>query len=83
MMTVMVTIVLFVALIVSNVLIGVNRDELISRVSDTAPGRISLDSGFINLCLTTIAPLIGALLAISFDMSDLLHTWFGPFFRLF
>jgi hypothetical protein len=30
-----------------------------------------------------MVPLLGALLAISFDLSDLLHVWFGPFFQLF
>ena len=82
MMAVMVTIILFVGGVVSVVLIGVNRDELISRVSDTTPGRLSLDGGIINLTLTTIGPLLAALLAISFDLSDLLHTWFGPIFQL-
>ena len=82
MMTVMVVILLFVAGILAVVLVGVNRDELISRVSDTTPGRLSFDGGFINLCLTTLGPLAAALLAISFDLSDLLHTWFGPIFQL-
>jgi hypothetical protein len=83
MMTVMVTILLFVGGIVTVVLVGVNRDELISRVSDTAPGRVSFDNTFINLCLTTLGPLLAALFAISFDVSDLLHTFFGPVFQLF
>jgi hypothetical protein len=29
-----------------------------------------------------MGPLLAALLAISFDLSDLLHTWFGPIFEL-
>jgi hypothetical protein len=82
MMIVIITIILFVVAVISIVLVGVNRDELISRVSDAAPGRLSADSGLIHLALTTIAPLLAALLAISFDVSDLLHTWFGPIFQL-
>ena len=82
-MTAMVTLIVLVAWVITTTLIGVNRDELISRVSDTRPGRISFDSGFVNLLLTMIAPLLGALLAISFDLSDLLHVWFGPVFQLF
>ena len=83
MMTVMVAILLFVGGIVMVVLVGVNRDELISRVSDTAPGRVTFDNAFLNLCLTTIGPIAAALFAISFDVSDLLHTFFGPVFQLF
>ena len=82
-MTLIVGLILVVAIVIANVLVGINRDELISRVSDTTPGRLKLDSKFIGAILTTFAPLIGALLAISFDLSDLLHTWFGPLFQLF
>jgi hypothetical protein len=81
-MTVMVTLILFVAWAIGIVLTGTNRDELISRVSDTTPGRFSFDSGFVGSLLTMIGPLLAALLAISFDLSDLLHTWFGPIFQL-
>ena len=82
-MTVIVSLIVFVAWVVGSVLIGVNRDELISRVSDTTPGWLSFDSGFIHSLLTMMVPLLGALLAISYDLSDLLDVWFGPFFRLF
>jgi hypothetical protein len=82
-MTLMVGLILVVAIVVANVLIGVNRDELISRVSNTTPGRLNFDSNFVGSILTTFAPLVGAVLAVSFDLSDLLHTWFGPLFQLF
>jgi hypothetical protein len=82
-MTVIVSLIIFVALVVGTVLVGVNRDEMISRVSDTTPGWLSLDSGFVRSFLTMLVPLLGALLAISYDLSDLLNVWFGPLFRLF
>ena len=82
-MTVLVCLILLVAAIIGSVLLGVNRDELISRVSNTTPGRFKFDSHLITSLLTIIAPLIGALLAVSFDLTDLLHTWFGPLFQVF
>jgi hypothetical protein len=33
--------------------------------------------------LTTIVPLFAAVLAVSFDLSDILHTLFGPLFERF
>jgi hypothetical protein len=69
--------------VVAYVLIGVNRDELISRVSDTTPGRLTFDSGFMSSLLTTIVPLFAALLAVSFDLSDIFHTLLGPLFQTF
>ena len=58
-MTLIVGLILVVAIVIANVLVGINRDELISRVSDTTPGRLKLDSKFISAILTTFAPLIG------------------------
>jgi hypothetical protein len=82
-MTIMVCLILFVAAVIGNVLIGVNRDELISRVSDTTPGQLTFDSGFISSLLTTIVPLFAALLVVSFDLSDILHTLLGPVLQAF
>ena len=81
--TMMVCLILFVGGVVGVILVGVNRDELISRVSDTTPGRLTLDSNFIGSLLTIVGPLVGALVAVSFDMSDLFRTWFGPLFQFF
>ncbi len=82
-MTTLVLLILFVAAVIGSVLLGVNRDELISRVSDTTPGRFKFDSHLVTSLLTMIVPLLGALLAVSFDLTDLLHTWLGPLFQLF
>ncbi len=80
---VMVGLIVFSATVIGVVLVGINRDELISRVSDTTPGRLTLDSGFASSLVTLLGPLLGALLAISFDVSDFLNTWIGPILRLF
>jgi hypothetical protein len=81
--TIMVFLILFVGFVVSTIIVGINRDELISRVSDTAPGKLSFDSNFISSLVTMLGPLVGALVAISFDVSDLLHAWLGPLFQYF
>jgi hypothetical protein len=45
------------------VLIEMNRDEVVSRMSRTTPGRLSLDSGFLGSFLTYVVPAIGILAA--------------------
>ena len=60
-MTVMVALILFVTAVVANAMLGVNRDELVSRVSNTKPGRLTFDSHFVGAIVTMFAPLIGAL----------------------
>ena len=60
-MTMMVLLIVFVAAVIGSVLLGINRDELISRVSDTTPGRFKFDSHLATSLLTMIVPLVGAL----------------------
>jgi hypothetical protein len=45
------------------VLIEMNRDEVVSRVTRTTPGKLSLDSGFIGSFFTYIVPVAGVLAA--------------------
>lgn len=45
------------------VLIDMNRDEVVSRVTRTTPGKFSLDSGFLGSFLTYIVPVAGVLTA--------------------
>lgn len=45
------------------VLIDMNRDEVVSRVTRTTPGKFSLDSGFLGSFLTYIVPAAGVLAA--------------------
>ena len=42
------------------IVLGFNRDELISRISDTAPNRLKLDQTLVSGLLTYIVPLVGA-----------------------
>ena len=51
-------------------------------MSNSTPGRFKFDGPLVTSLLTMIVPLVGALLAVSFDLTDLLHTWFGPLFQL-
>lgn len=45
------------------VLIEMNRDEVVSRVTRTTPGKFSLDSGFLGSFFTYIVPAAGVLTA--------------------
>jgi len=45
------------------VLIEMNRDEVVSRVTKTTPGKFSLDSGFLGSFFTYIVPAAGVLAA--------------------
>jgi hypothetical protein len=45
------------------VLIEMNRDEVVSRVTKTTPGKFSLDSGFLGSVFTYIVPVAGILTA--------------------
>jgi hypothetical protein len=44
-------------------LIDMNRDEVVSRVTRTAPGKLSLDSGLIGSLFTYVVPAAGVLVA--------------------
>jgi hypothetical protein len=45
------------------VLVEMNRDEVVSRMSRTTPGRLSLDGGLIGSFLTYVVPALGILAA--------------------
>jgi len=45
------------------VLVQMNRDEVVSRMSRTTPGRLSLDAGLIGSFLTYVVPVLGILAA--------------------
>jgi hypothetical protein len=45
------------------VLLEMNRDEVVSRILKTTPGRLSLDSGFVGSFLTYVVPTVGILAA--------------------
>ena len=65
------------------VVIGFNRDELISRISNTTPNRLKLDQGLVGGIMTYILPLLGVLAALSFETSDTLRSLLDPLLRHF
>ena len=69
--------------LIVRVVIGINRDEVISRVGDTPPGQITWDSALFGHLGAFVIPLIGVLAAISFDTLDLFRAVLGPILRLF
>jgi hypothetical protein len=71
-----------IAVGITYLLVEFNRDEVISRLSDTRPNRLSLDGGMISSLVTYVLPLLGFLAAISFDVGDILRDWLDPLFRL-
>jgi hypothetical protein len=70
-----------VAVAVMRVVVGLNRDELISRVTNSVPGRLKLDRDLLSNLLTYVLPLVGLLGSLSYDVSDLLRSWLDPLFR--
>ena len=65
------------------VVIGSSRDEVISRVGDTTPGKVTWDAALFGHVGAFIVPLVGVLAAISFDALDLFRAVLGPILRLF
>src|SRR5262249_52970748 len=68
---------------ISTVVLGINRDDLISRISKTRPNRLSLDVPLMANLVTYVVPLLGVLAAISFDASDMIRTVLDPIARHF
>ena len=48
----------------------------------SVPGRFNLSRDLIVNMASYVLPLIGILAAVSYDVSDLLHTWLDPVFRI-
>ena len=71
-----------VALIVGGVLVAVNRDEFISRVSKTTPNQLTFDSTLVGPLFAYVLPLIGIVAAISLDVTDVVRVWLGPIVRV-
>ena len=66
--------------VILKVVVGVNRDETISRVANTVPG-LKLDQNLASSLIGYVLPLVGILAAVSYDVSDLLDIWLAPVFR--
>jgi hypothetical protein len=70
------------AVIVIQVVLGVNREEVISRIAN-APHGLKLDSQLVSSLLSYVLPLVGILAALSFNISDTFHTFLDPITRYF
>jgi hypothetical protein len=70
-------------LVILVVVIGLNRDELVSLASNTKPHGLSLDHGLVMSLVTYVVPLLfGIAFAISYDLSDVLKSMLDPLFRM-
>jgi hypothetical protein len=69
------------ALAILRLVIGINRDETISRVGNAMAG-FKFDHNLATAMIGYILPLIGILAAVSYDVSDLLRVWLDPVFRI-
>ena len=68
-------------LMILAIVVGFNRDEMVSRRSNTAPNCLKIDRHLLGSLATYILPLVGALAAISFNTSDTLRTVIDPILR--
>ena len=68
-------------LMIFAIVVGFNRDELISRLSNTLPKKLKLDHNLMGGLLTYIIPLAGARAAISFDSADTIRSLLDPILR--
>jgi hypothetical protein len=62
-------------------LLALDRDEFLSRISKTKPA--SFDWSALPVTLGYLVPLLGVLVSQYPDVSDYLSTNLGPFFRVF
>jgi hypothetical protein len=65
------------------VALGSSRNEVISKIDGTTPGRITWDSTLLSSIAAYVVPLLGLLTAVSFDMLDLFRSVLGPILRIF
>ena len=77
----MAALIVFMVLTIITIVLAVNRDEVISRVANTTPHRVTIDQPLMTSLVAYVVPLIGALAVLSVDLSDILRTWLGPILR--
>jgi hypothetical protein len=68
-----------VAAVAIGVFAQIERDNVVSRISGSTPYQINLFHGeFVRNVFVYTLPLLGALVATSTDMADLIHSWVDP-----
>jgi hypothetical protein len=76
------SILILVALCGVGVLIQMERNEFMSRVSRTRPDKVQLDRTFFSHILTFLFPLLIAVLAQFPSVSDVIYQWMEPITRV-
>jgi hypothetical protein len=64
------------------IIVQIERDELVSRILKTTPNRLNFHWTFLSQVLLFATPVLGVLVAVSSDLSDLLHAWVDPLLQL-
>ena len=73
----MVLIVLVVLLVIS-IIVLVERNELVSRIARTTPHQLNFHWSFVSQILLYALPLLGIIVALSSDLSNLVHALVDP-----
>ena len=71
------------AVVILRIVVVLNRDELLSRASNTAPNQFKLDSHLISSLVIYIVPILGVIAALSLDVSDTMRSVLDPLLRHF
>jgi hypothetical protein len=82
-MTVIGFVIAALVVMILRVALGSSRNEVISKITGTVPGRITWDSTLTSSIAAYVVPLVGLLTAMSFDMLDLFRSVLGPILRIF
>jgi hypothetical protein len=73
-----VTLIVLVTLTVIFIVIRVERNELMSRIARTTPHQVNFHWTFLSHMLVYALPLLGVIVALSSDLSNLAHAWIDP-----
>jgi hypothetical protein len=71
-----------VAVVVTQVLVAMNRDELVSRVTDSPPNRFTPDLTFAQGLATYVLPIVGVLVVQFPQFFGAVRAVFAPLFRV-
>ena len=68
-------------ILVTSIVIQINRNELVSRIQKTPPHQITFDRQLLSSVLQYVLPLLLALGALSVPLSDVVRSLLEPLFR--
>jgi hypothetical protein len=73
--------VILIGVVTSSVLwiiFQIEHNEMVSRIIKTTPNELNFHWTFLSHILLSAVPLLGVLVAMSSDVSDLVHSWIDP-----